>query len=840
MTTSRSLKRHQSKRPLPLETSRTSREPRLPGVLALLLALLFSTSWATAQLPSTTLVDCPEGTPGDFTTRGFYIESYPGTTLDIVTLYFKTSTGSTSFPYQVMIVVTKDAYDGPSVGSFFTTATIGPDEIAVSIQCGNAPINPGDRLCFRMVINKQPSAPVLSYAVPPFDGPDCGVVQTIDTTAPLSTFRRNGVKISVTGRRNLEIAPGESIQSAIDAAESGDTIVVGAGTYDEELTLRPDVNVKGEGAGLVTLRASSGIAVLASSCTSTEFSGFTIMPAPGSTAETGFQVVGGSPLIKNNTIKGFPRYGIRIYGGSNAIVCGNRVLDNGDDGNGFLDYGILSLRSVVLLSNNLIKGNEVGCYIAFHESDGAQFSNNTVVDNSSDGLWCYQSNPIVKNNIVTGNNPGISASHSDATPTLTYNNVWNNTGFGNYSAQQTGVINVGTGSISVDPQFDSAHPDDDLLADGSPCIDAGDPAEIDRDLDGSRNDMGWTGGPCASPEFAPVPFGGFIFTSVGSIPANYIDADGLANVDAADAGALGITAWKNAPFASSPWLFGVFGSDVTPYYYTIEHKEMGEPDSSYLPLNHSLNKVKYTVSGGTITAALQNLGPNVISGVPYYRNTQNGGSIYWAHENLRLILNSVALPDSVYQFRVKAYNILQNEIALTSSPVLTLAINNKRPNVEIISISKPPRPAIDECAIVGLATPTENLAFRVTASHPDGFLDEYTLAATVGRNRSAGTIAADTYVGSNDATAFWSGVTNTVFQTSTAMTAGTLNEWESCAYQFRLTAWSRATNGYSRVYRSSYFFNLALNLGGGDLDGDGDVDGDDLAILAANYGSTTE
>lgn len=831
MTTSRSQTRHLSEQTNPGQVR----------LLTLLLALLFSVSSASAQLPSTTLIDCPTGLDGgDFTSRGFYIESYPGTTLDVVTLYMETLTGSTSFPYQVMIVVTKDAYNGPSVGSFFTTITIGPDQVAVPIQCGHAPINPGDRLCFRLVINKQPSAPDLGYSVPDFDGPECGVIQTNGTTAPLSTFRRNGVKITVTGRRNLEIAPGESIQSAIDAAESGDTIVVGAGTYDEELTLRSDVNVKGEGAGLVTLRASSGIAVLASSCTSTEFSGFTIIPAPGSTAETGIQIVGGSPLIKNNTIQGFPRYGVRIFGGSNAIVCGNRILENGADDNSIVDYGIISLSSIVLISNNLIKENEVGCYIAWPESNGAQFSNNTVVDNSRDGLWCYRSNPIVKNNIVTGNSPGINASFGDATPILTYNNSWNNSGFGNYASQQTGVINIGPGSISVDPQFDSSHPGDYLLAEGSPCINAGDPAEINNDLDGSRNDMGWIGGPCATPEFAPAPFGGFIFTSVGSIPANDINASGLANVDAADANALGITAWNNAPFAAQPWLFGVFGSDVNPYYYTIEHKLASQPASAYLPLDHSLSKVRYSISGGTITTALQNIGPNVISGIPYYLTTRNGGSKYYAHENLRLILNSVTLPDGVYQFRVKAFTIGRVEIALSSNPVLTLAINNKRPNAEIISISKPPRPAINECAIVGLTSPTENLALRITASHPDGFLDRYTLAATVGRNRSAGTITSDTYSNSHDANATWLGVTDASFPTSTAMTAGTLSEWESCAYQFRLTAWSRATDGYRRVYQSTSFFNLALNLGGGDLDGDGDIDGDDLAILAASYGSTTE
>ena len=68
------------------------------------------------------------------------------------------------------------------------------------------------------------------------------------------------------------------------------------------------------------------------------------------------------------------------------------------------------------------------------------------------------------------------------------------------------------------------------------------------------------------------------------------------------------------------------------------------------------------------------------------------------------------------------------------------------------------------------------------------------------------------------------------------MAANQLAPWESCAYQFHLGAWSRATTGFTRVYYSSFAWNLALNLGGADLDGDGDVDGDDLNIMAAAFG----
>ncbi|HEY5912548.1 MAG TPA: hypothetical protein VJA21_18245, partial [Verrucomicrobiae bacterium] len=310
-----------------------------------------------------------------------------------------------------------------------------------------------------------------------------------------------------------------------------------------------------------------------------------------------------------------------------------------------------------------------------------------------------------------------------------------------------------------------------------------------------------------------------------------------ANVPPADAAALYIPAWKNAPFAAQPWLYGVFGSGISPYYYTVEYRHHSVPGDPWLPLDHPLSKVKFTVSPAGVTATLQAVGPNVIAGVPYYLNTVNGGSTYWAHDSLRLVLNTLQLPDGVYDIRVRAFTILAAPIALSNpAHMLTLWVNNKPPTVEIISISKDVGPPLSECGIVTLLSPTANLRFRITASHPDGFLDSYALTASVGRNRSAGTITSDTYVPGHSGAIVWNGVTATDYNTSTAMAAGQLAPWESCAYQFYLGAWSRATTGFTHVYYSSFSWNLALNLGGADLDGDGDVDGDDLNIMAAAFG----
>lgn len=864
---------HQSKYPVNNMKITRSINPSF-SALARAIAVAGCVVFGTSVTQAGNLLSCTSSQTGDLITRGFYITSYPGITLDSATLAFSATGAGT---YHFGLTVRAGTYDGAVLG----TSEAAVDLTGNSTQSKQVPfyfpslkITKGSRVCFVTKLVSGPAGQTTYFSVSSSWTDGCAeVVETEGTNPPLSVFRRNGVELSITGKDNLAVTTGGVIQPAIDHADPGDTVSVGPGTYNENIVLRSDVNVIGAGFASTILRGlGSGRVVQALSVTNCRMEGFKITNSGNGSGDAGVYIQGGSPAFNNNWIIGNIN-GIRIESDSSALIRNNVVEGNGNSASSSLDYGILCLSSKPLIANNLIINNTgVGIYFAWAASTGAQVINNTIAGNKDSGIWCYQdANVIIKNNILTANSTGISASHGSTTPLISFNDVWANN-WKNYDAQSGGVAAAGPGDISADPKFDPAGISRYALLRGSPCIDAGDPALVYNDRDGSRNDMGAHGGPSGLlPGLASPLTTGFLFNNIGKIPTSEITRSGslagLANVTPAVASALSIYPYKDAPFGGMLWIHGLFGmSDSTVQYYKIFAAKWNgnTPPAAgdFQPITDPLTKIKYTItSDGHVVSTPVQVGPNADG---YYQRTDSG---YWSFPDLKMIWNTLRLENGRYDLICKGYQYRSllggrasvspgiilplfgyYEVALPTNDLsrITLLVDNSPVVAELVSVRDRNGNVIPECGFINVATDRDPLQFEIKAYHTNGFLQYYGLSALYGRNRSGGVIASDQYVGAHDSSRpFWNGPNPILVNAGTAFTAGTLAPWTTCSYQFYLEAYARTTDGFNLIYGASFNDHYFINVGPGtqatctaDLNGDGVVDGADLAIFASQYGHT--
>jgi len=154
--------------------------------------------------------------------------------------------------------------------------------------------------------------------------------------------------------------PCATIQHAIDVAESGDTIHVGAGTYREDLTLPADksgLTLSGAGADRTSITGVAGNKFFTITLTSadTTIEGFTIRRPAGveNSIAISWGYQGSGSTVRNTVITGYPT-GIYVSSGVDGATITNNTISG--NGNGIL----LEARAdnVTIASNN-ITGNNV-------------------------------------------------------------------------------------------------------------------------------------------------------------------------------------------------------------------------------------------------------------------------------------------------------------------------------------------------------------------------------------------------------------------------------------------------------------------------------------------------
>ena len=267
-----------------------------------------------------------------------------------------------------------------------------------------------------------------------------------------------------------------TIQSAIDVADYGDTVLVAPGTYSEHINFRGKaITVKSENGPEVTIIdggfADSVVRFTSGEGRDSTLNGFTLQKGDGEfdsgytgggvlvkrSSPTitnnlirnnfacdggGIGIASGSPLIQRNTItsnsnetcSGGGGGGISIFGDSSAEILDNVISDNGRGssyGGGIYLSGFGD--GTPIIKRNIIKGNEAnqggGIYIA-------AFSGTLVVQNLITGNQAFTEGggiylfgdigPILVNNTIadnkaTSNGSGIFAFGFGARTELTNN-----------------------------------------------------------------------------------------------------------------------------------------------------------------------------------------------------------------------------------------------------------------------------------------------------------------------------------------------------------------------------------------------------------------------------------
>ncbi|MFC2138827.1 hypothetical protein ACFLTE_11685, partial [Bacteroidota bacterium] len=332
-----------------------------------------------------------------------------------------------------------------------------------------------------------------------------------------------------------------TIQSAMNAAATGDTVLVDEGPYYENIRFYgksiivaskfildqdPDhitntiingseatnsdsascVMFYGEDANAVlqgfTLTEGRGTKyILSDLTTTTKYDGQITVEGGGIFFNKSSATVKNNLIINNEAaaISGYDYNG----GGAISSFCGNPSIYNNViihnravTANGTYGYasGIVFNESNGTIRNNIIYNNHTTgrAAIFIDINKDAIVENNTIVGNTSDrdaaGIFNRTPNSIFRNNIVWGN----------------INSTNQIMGIGDQDVfEYTFTDQVFSSRPTVSNEYPDFGDYGFILDEGSPCIDAGNPEATFNDVNNSKNDVGAYGGPYADvlPEF---------------------------------------------------------------------------------------------------------------------------------------------------------------------------------------------------------------------------------------------------------------------------------------------------------------------------------------------------
>ncbi len=275
-----------------------------------------------------------------------------------------------------------------------------------------------------------------------------------------------------------------TIQAGINAAVNGDTVLVGSGTFIENINfgnkgvlLRSE---KGSDSTIIkTMTAGIPLARFPFPLEVAGIHGFTLVDTIVADGRI-VLIEGGSVTLLKNVLRG-KGWGVTLVDNSNSKSVS---IDSCEiDGLGSGGIGIIAYNGSVVVRNSIIKRFGTGIDLA--GPSNWVFTNNDVVNNTGLGLFFSgcAATANLRNNIISKNGQYGIYMECPHSINSDYNDVFSHTVV-NYFG-----ISPSAHDIQLDPLFTNELSDLNLQ-ENSPCIDAGDPIIPVPPNGGARIDMG--------------------------------------------------------------------------------------------------------------------------------------------------------------------------------------------------------------------------------------------------------------------------------------------------------------------------------------------------------------
>jgi hypothetical protein len=306
----------------------------------------------------------------------------------------------------------------------------------------------------------------------------------------------------------------KSVQRGVHAASDGDRVLIALGTYVENPVVRKKITLAGaESADTVLDAGGNGTALTVVNADGVSIRDLIVTNASGD-AFGGLYCANSAVVVERCKIEGnSATFGGGIFLSESRVTLRQcRIGSNTAEKSG---GGIYAWQSRVLVDGCVISENsadEGGGLFCWYSAP--RVVRTVIAKNSAaicGGILCDEAFPIIVNCTIADNSStqegigglhGIEGVFTSSVPRIMNSVIWGNgkaiSGVGQLRIEFCDTDEIGyagaDGNLSEDPQFVNATEGDYALAQGSPCIDSGNPQPVYDDEDGTRCDMGAFGG----------------------------------------------------------------------------------------------------------------------------------------------------------------------------------------------------------------------------------------------------------------------------------------------------------------------------------------------------------